>query len=137
MIKHIIFWFQKLFSSKFVLNGKCKQCGQCCRKIAFYLDKKLIKTKQQFEKLKKLNKKYNHFYISGRDIDGALFFTCKSLTDDNKCKDYMFRSIACRNYPKINPEFIINGGEPLDNCGYNFGVNKKFSEYIELNESNN
>lgn len=130
MIKHIIFQIQKKFSSKFILKGKCKQCGECCRNIVFYIHESPIKTEKQFESLKNWKKNYNHFFISGKDVDGAILFTCKSLGENGKCKDYFFRSLACRNYPKINTQFILNGGKPLDNCGFYFDVDKNFSEYI-------
>ena len=131
MIKNAIFQLQKLFSSKYIIKGKCKKCGECCKNIVFYINKTPIKTEEEFERLKKWKKKYNHFFISSVDEDGALLFTCKSLTKNNTCKDYIFRSINCRNYPKINNEFIINGGKPLENCGYRFDIDKKFSTYLE------
>lgn len=87
-------------------------------------------TLEQFEKLKKWKKSYNNFFISGKDIDGALLFTCKSLGENNKCKDYKFRSLFCRRYPKPSKQFLINGGRPLDGCGYEFGVDKNFSDYL-------
>lgn len=130
MFRTIIFQFQKFLSSKFVVKGKCNKCGQCCRNIVFFIGDDTIKTEAQFESLKLLNKSYNHFFISGVDEDAALLFTCKSLKTDNSCRDYFFRSINCRNYPKINKTFIINGGKPLDGCGFYFDVDKKFSNYI-------
>lgn len=131
MIKQILFLIKKKSSSKFVLKGKCKQCGQCCRNIVFYINEQPIQTEKQFESLKKWKKTYNHFFISRKDMDGALLFTCKSLANNGKCKDYLFRSLACRNYPKINTQFILNGGKPLDNCGFYFDVNKSFSNYLD------
>ncbi len=132
MIEFIKFFFKKKFqSSKYILTGKCKQCGQCCRNIVFVIKDDYVKTEEQFERLKEFKKIYNHFYISGRDKDRALLFTCKSLRDDNKCKDYLWRSFFCRNYPQIIPKFIYNGGTPLDNCGYQFKVDKKFHEFLE------
>lgn len=131
MFRSIRFFIQKFLSSKFIVKGKCKKCGQCCRNIVFFIGDSTIKTESQFESLKKLNKSYNHFFISGIDDDESLLFTCKSLKSDNTCKDYHFRSINCRNYPKINKTFIINGGKPLENCGFYFDVDKKFSNYLD------
>lgn len=131
MLKTILFYVQKLFSSKFIIKGRCKKCGQCCRNIVFFIGDSAIKTEEQFESVKQLKKSYNHFFISGVDNDEALLFTCKSLNSDNSCRDYFFRSINCRNYPKINKTFIINGGKPLDNCGFYFDVDKKFSNYLK------
>lgn len=131
MFKAVTFYLQKLFSSKFVIKGKCKKCGQCCRNIVFFIQDSTIKTESQFEDLKRFNKSYNHFFISGVDDDKSLLFTCKSINPDNTCKDYFFRSINCRNYPKVNKKFIINGGKPLDGCGFYFDVDKKFSNYLK------
>lgn len=132
MLKTIRFHIQKLLSSKFIIKGKCKKCGQCCRNIVFFIGDSTIKTEPQFESLKKFNKSYNHFFISGVDDDKSLLFTCKSLSDDNTCRDYLFRSINCRNYPKINKTFIVNGGKSLDGCGFYFDVDKNFSKYIDF-----
>ena len=132
IFQEISFFYKKKFqSSKYILKGHCVRCGACCRNIVFKIDDKFVKTEEDFEELKKIKKIYNHFYISGKDKDRALLFTCKSLTDDNRCKDYFFRSFYCRNYPYIIPEFIANGGKPLDGCGYYFDVDKKFSEFLK------
>lgn len=129
---HIKFLYNKTFSSKYVLKGKCKTCGKCCSTIVFYDGNKLIKTKEQFEEAKLKNKRMNLFEISGRDeTDGALTFRCKSLGKDGKCKTYWRRSMFCREYPFIIPDFIKNNGQTLEGCGYYFDVNKKFEEYIK------
>lgn len=129
--EHLIFYIQRLFSSKYILKGKCKKCGQCCRNIVFYLDNKLVTTEEEFEELKRINKRFNHFYISGKDGDRALLFTCKSIQENNLCKHYFFRSLYCRNYPHLKSEFITKGGVLLDNCGYSIDVDKKFDEYLK------
>lgn len=129
--QNLRFLFQKKFqSSKYILEGKCCRCGACCRNIVFKIDETFVNSEEDFERLKKFKKIYNHFYISGRDKDRALLFTCKSLTDDNRCRDYFFRSFYCRSYPQIMPDFIANGGKLLDGCGYRYAVKKKFSEFL-------
>ena len=73
----------------------------------------------------------NMFKISGKDdADGALTFVCKSLSKDGKCKDYFFRSMFCREYPFVIPEFIRNNGQTLEGCGYYYTVTKKFNEFL-------
>ena len=105
----------------------CKMCGKCCRSIVFYDGDKLIKTKEQFERAKLKNKRMNMFEITGVDeTDGALTFTCKSLAPDGKCKVYFFRSLYCREYPFVKPDFIRKNGQTLEGCGYTYGVNKEF-----------
>lgn len=128
---HIKFLYNKIFSSKYVVKGKCKACGKCCRSIVFYDGNEVIKTEEQFEKAKLKNKRMNMFEISGIDeTDGALTFKCKSLKDDGKCGAYWIRSMFCREYPFIIPDFIKNNGQTLEGCGYSFGVNKEFKEYL-------
>ena len=88
---YLKFLYNKTFSAKYVVKGKCKACGKCCRSIVFYDGKTLIKTKEQFEQAKLKNKRMNLFEISGRDeTDGALTFVCKSLGEDGKCKHIGF-----------------------------------------------
>lgn len=132
MFDYIKYYFQKLFSSKFVRKGKCNGCGSCCRNILLYLsDDEVIKYEEQFEKVKKWDKHFCNFYISGKSENGALLFTCKELDENNRCKVYAFRGLGCRLYPAINTKFLINGGKPLDNCGYYFEVDKKFKSYLK------
>lgn len=130
--QHIKFLYNKAFSSKYVVKGKCKACGKCCRSIVFYDGETLIKTEEQFEEAKKKNKRMNLFEISGRDeTDGALTFVCKSLGEDGKCKNYWLRSMFCREYPFIIPDFIRNNGQTLEGCGYYYSVDKEFKEYLK------
>lgn len=130
-LQYLKFLYNKTFSSKYVVKGKCKACGKCCRSIVFYDGEELIKTKEQFEIAKTKNKRMNLFEISGVDeTDGALTFVCKSLGDDGKCKNYWLRSMFCREYPFIIPDFIRNNGQTLEGCGYYYSVDKQFDEYL-------
>lgn len=131
MFKYIKFIFQKLTSSKYVRKGSCKRCGDCCRNILLYIEDSPIKTEEEFEKVKEWDKHFNKFYISGRSETGALLFTCCEIAEDNRCNVYFFRGLGCRQYPKVNTKFLINGGKPLDNCGYYFEADKKFNSYLK------
>lgn len=127
----------KMFSSKYVVKGKCKKCGKCCSTILLSDENGYIKTPQDFIKLQKRNSRLKQFQINGKADDedendlkyGALLFKCKFLDKNNKCKKYFLRPIFCRDYPSVNPTFIQMGGETLDGCGFYFDVDKKFSEY--------
>ena len=137
MIKEYIkFYINKVLSAKYVRKGKCLKCGNCCRNILLYADEEPIKTNEQFERVKEWEKHYNNFYISGRSETGALLFTCREISEDNKCRVYFFRGLGCRQYPAVKSKFIINGGKPLDGCGYYFESNKKFKSYLDKNEVN-
>lgn len=123
--------FNFLNRPKYIRRGSCKKCGNCCRNIVFYIKDDLITTEEQFERLKKWKWKYNHFYISGRDDDGALLFTCKSLNEENYCTSYKFRSLYCRSYPKLDSKALKKGMELLDGCGYYYESTVKFKDFLE------
>ena len=132
MIKHIKFFIQKLQSSKFVRKGKCLGCGACCRNILLYASDDIpVVSEKQFEKIKEWEKHFRNFYISGKSETGALLFTCRELDENNRCKVYFFRGIGCRQYPKKNTKFLINGGKPLDGCGYYFEADRDFKSYLK------
>ncbi len=121
---------QKLNSSKYVRRGKCIRCGSCCRNILLYIEDEAIRTINQFEKVKEWDKHFTNFYVSGKNETGALLFTCKEIDKNNRCKVYFFRGVGCRMYPRVNSKFLINGGKPLDTCGYYFEIDKKFRTYL-------
>lgn len=129
--QYVKFYFNKLFSAKYKLDGKCKQCGACCRNIVFMIDENYVTTESQFEALKKFDKKYNHFEINGKDDKGVLLFKCKSLTPNNKCKDYLFRSLYCRAYPFVTEKIRLGGCETFETCGFNIKINKNFKDYLK------
>ena len=128
--------YNRLFSSKYVLKGKCKKCGACCRNILFSTKEGYIKDKKTFEDMQKKYRYYRNFKISGvvenkKDFqNGALTFECKFINKNNRCRIYWFRPMFCRDYPNINPDLIYNGVEMLDNCGYYFDINKDFKSYL-------
>ena len=127
--QYLKFWYNKTFSSKYVVKGKCRACGKCCSSIVFFDGEDVIKTEEQWEVAKQKNKRMKLFEISGVDkTDGALTFRCKSLRSDGKCGVYCLRSMFCREYPFIVPDFIRNNGQTIEGCGYSFGVDKEFSE---------
>ena len=129
----------KMFSSRYVVKGKCKKCGKCCSTILLSDENGYIKTEEDFIKLQKQNRAIRNFVINGiaDDVEkdspqyGALLFKCRVLRDDGRCGMYFFRSLFCRDYPSINPDFIQMGGTTLDGCGYYFDVDKKFEEYLK------
>lgn len=129
--------YNKLFSSKYVIKGKCKKCGKCCRNILFSTKDGYVKSEDVFKKMQKKYGYYRNFRISGVIKDkmefqnGALTFECKFISKNNKCLIYPIRPIFCRNYPNINSDLIYNGVEMLDDCGFYFDVDKKFSSYLK------
>ena len=130
LLADIKFYFERIFSNPQKVKGKCRNCGECCKTIVFYVGANPIQTEEQFEHLKKWDKKYNSFVINGRASDGALYFKCKALRDDNKCGMYFFRSLACRMYPKYQTSFFTRGEGLKDTCGY-YIETKKFEEFLK------
>lgn len=126
-----MFEFLNIHKNKFVRKGECKKCGNCCRNITFVVDGELIKTEKQFEELKEWKRYYHNFFPSGFDERGAMLFTCKCLKPDNTCSMYWLRAKGCREYPKVDKKFLVNGGKPLDGCGFYFEPEKKFEEYLK------
>ena len=106
-------------------------CGTCCKNIVFYILDEPVKTEEEFERMKKFNKIYNNFSVSGEKADGTLLFKCNSLTNENKCRDYIFRSIYCRKYPNFGNKIHSGKYETFDGCGYRIEVDKKFKTYIK------
>lgn len=125
----------KFTSSKYVIKGKCKQCGKCCTCILFSNEKGYIKNEEDFKILQKKHLIYNFFYPNGQvtgegeEVEGAFMFKCKFLKN-NKCSIYLIRPIFCRDYPAINKKFIEMGGTTLDECGFRFEPDKKFKDYL-------
>ena len=58
---YIKFNFDKIFSSKYKIEGKCNCCGACCKNIVFMIENEYVRDEKQFVDLKKFDKKYNHF----------------------------------------------------------------------------
>ncbi len=125
------FFVQKITSSKFVVTGKCRRCGTCCRNITFFVGNRIVTSEAEFQKMQEFDKKYRNFEISGKGENGELLFRCKALKENGSCGVYRFRSVNCRLYPRVNQKFVYDGGVPLDGCGYSFSVNKKFKDYLD------
>ena len=125
------FFVQKITSSKFVVTGKCRRCGTCCRNITFFVGNRIVTSEVEFQKMQEFDKKYRNFEISGKGENGELLFRCKALKENGSCGVYRFRSVNCRLYPRINQKFVYDGGVPLDGCGYSFSVNKKLKDYLD------
>ena len=131
MLKWIKFYLNKLQSPKYILKGECKKCGRCCRNIVFFAYGNPIRDIKLLEELKNKNKRMNLFYPSGKNEDGELLFTCKSLLPDNRCKYYFFRSLYCRRYPMVKSLSTGRYLNPPEECGYRIVSEKPFKDYIK------
>ncbi len=131
LCQYIKFYFFKIFTSKYKIEGKCNQCGECCKNIVFMIDDKYVCSEEQFEKMKNFDKKYHHFEINKKNEKGVLLFRCKSLDENNKCRDYFWRSIYCRAYPNITEKIRLGGCETFETCGFKIVPDKKFEDFLE------
>lgn len=95
------------------------------------IEDEYVCSEKQFEDLKLFDKKYNHFEPVGYNDSGVLLFKCKSLDENNRCRDYIFRSIYCREYPKVTDKIKLGGCETFDTCGYKIKIDKIFKNYLK------
>ena len=65
IIQHIK---NKMFSSRYVVKGKCKKCGQCCSTILLSDENGYIKTQEDFIKLQKENRSVRNFIKTPRNM---------------------------------------------------------------------
>ena len=132
MVKDLLkFYWNRITSPKYILQGKCKKCGRCCRNIVFYAYDKPITDINVYKELKLKNRRMELFYLSGKNEKGELLFTCKSLSEDNKCKYYFLRSLYCRRYPMVKSLSTGQYLTPPEGCGYTILPNKSFQDIIK------
>lgn len=130
MIRYIKFLFSKFHAPKYVLKGSCKQCGHCCRNIVFFAYGEPIRRIEEYEELRKKNKRLALFFPTGKNEKEELLFTCKSLGDDNRCKNYFFRSLYCRKYPLVKSLTTGMYLTPSEGCGYQIVLDKPFEDFL-------
>jgi len=121
--------FNKLMGKSYIREGKCKQCGKCCRMIVLVSEGGIITSEDEFNQLKEVFPEYERFVFKGRDKDGVLRFTCKYLGKDNKCGDYKGRPIICRDYP--TEEIFVRGGIMATDCGFVFIPVEDFQKMLD------
>ena len=126
--KKIIF---RLLGFKHWRNGKCNNCGECCKTITLRFSGKLLTRESEFEYLQKKIKRYQHFTIFGKADNGVLLFKCNYLDENNRCSVYHLRSFLCRTYPHFDNKFIKLGGKPLPGCGYYYEPIVHFDEVLK------
>lgn len=130
LFKSLKLFISMVFAPKYKLEGQCRQCGRCCRNIVFYNENKPITEDDNLEKLIKQDKYLRKFYVSGKNENGEILFTCKALGIDNKCKYYWFRSLYCRRYPLVKSLKTGQYLQPEDYCGYKIVPVKSFKDYL-------
>jgi Fe-S-cluster containining protein len=104
------------FKSVWILEGKCKQCGICCKAIGLKISKRQLSSKF-FTNLaiKWICWLFDFILLEIDREHGYLIFTCKHLRSDGKCGNYFWRPSICRNYPLID---YFEKPVLLPNCGF-------------------
>lgn len=130
-VKQVQMEFKKFFASKvlgrkYVRIGKCKGCGRCCQKIYVRHAKNVIKSNEEFERLKPLHFFYSYLKVIDKDDTGLVFECTKLDKDTGKCIAYKHRALICRQYPM--EEIFMLGGEITEDCGFKFIPIKSFED---------
>jgi len=137
MILHKLFqnikkqYYLKILKKRYFRYGACRMCGACCQNIYVRHGKNIIKTEEEFEKIKSCDSYvfYQHIKVIGKD-DFGLIFECLKFDKDKKlCTDHKHRPPICSNYPS---EDIFKMGATLkEDCGYRFEPIEKFEEVFK------
>ncbi|MBU0687285.1 MAG: YkgJ family cysteine cluster protein [Candidatus Margulisbacteria bacterium] len=104
------------FKTNWVLGGKCKQCGSCCKRILLKMTRKQIES-PFFTKLsiKWITWLFDFILLDIDRNNHYLAFTCKHLKPDGKCGNYFWRPNICRNYPLVD---YFEEPKLLPECGF-------------------
>lgn len=117
-----------ILKRKYFRSGSCNGCGACCTHIYVKHQKGVVKTEDEFKKLRLLHPFYSYLEILGEDETG-LFFECKNLDKETKkCKIHRRRPGICRRYPQ--EEIFLLGGTLKKDCGYKFTPIDSFDEVL-------
>lgn len=125
------FYHLRILKRKYFRYGKCRMCGCCCENIYVRHGNKIIKTNEQFEKIKQNDNYsfYKHITPINQD-DFGLIFSCNKFDKEKRlCTDHENRPTICKNYP--SEEIFKIGAQLKDSCGYYFEPIEKFKEIFK------
>ena len=122
------FVYSKIFRKKYIRTGKCKSCGRCCQSIYVRHSANIIKTEEEFDRLKNQHFFYSYLNIIDKNETGLVFECTKLDKNTGKCTAYKNRALICRQYPM--EEVFMMGGIISDECGYKFVPVKSFEEVL-------
>ncbi len=123
------FFYGKILQKKYLRKGSCHGCGRCCQKIYVRHAKDVIKTEEEFEKLKTLHFFYGYLKVVDKDRTGLIFECSKLDKETGKCTAYKTRPVLCRQYPQ--EEIFMMGGSITEHCGFSFEPIEKFDEVFK------
>lgn len=127
------FFHSKILKKKYERKGSCNGCGRCCQRIYVRHARDVIKTEEEFEKLKTLHFFYGYLRVLDKDEMGLVFECSKLDKESGKCTAYNKRPVLCRQYPQ--EEIFMMGGSITEECGYSFEPIQKFEEILNKAKS--
>lgn len=120
---------------KYYREGSCVRCGACCSRIYVNNQKGIVKSEEEFEKLKKLHPFYTYLTIIDKDDNGLVFKCCNFDKEKHICIIHKSRPGICRRYPS---EIILKmNGTMNEECGFHFRPIDSFSDILNKLRNNN
>lgn len=117
-----------ILKRKYYRTGACNRCGACCSKIYVNHKKDIIKSIEEFEKLKKLHPFYTYIEVIDKDENGLVFKCNKFDKEKRICTIHKIRPGICRRYP--SEEIFKMGAVMSENCGFVFTPIESFKEVL-------
>jgi Fe-S-cluster containining protein len=106
---------KNIFPTRWVITGKCKRCGNCCR--AIYLTMTPAQTRSRLFttlSVRWISWLFDFILLKIDRENNSLVFTCRHLTPAGSCANYRWRPNVCRNYPLLDyfeqPKFLPGCG---------------------------
>lgn len=122
------FIYKHILRRKYYRYGNCARCGDCCSKIYVNHKKGIIRTEEEFLKLKNLHPFYTYLEIVDKDENGLVFACNKFDKGKHICTIHKFRPGICRRYPS---EIILKmNGVMSDKCGFCFKPIDTFADVL-------
>jgi len=105
-----------LFPTRYVLTGKCNQCGSCCKRILLSATPNQIRSRLFMNFMIRWYEWLFNFKLLDIDYeDNYIAFSCSRLTPEGKCGAYKWRPGVCRNYPLVD---YFKETVTLPECGF-------------------
>lgn len=122
-------FYKYILRRKYYRYGKCNRCGACCSKIYVNHKKGIIKSEEEFMKLKKLHPFYTYLEIVDKDSNGLVFKCNKFDRDKHICTIHKSRPGICRRYP--SEEIFKMNGVMSEDCGFFFKPIDSFESILQ------
>lgn len=103
-------------------EGRCKQCGECCKCILIAMEPRYLKQRYIRNFAIWWNKYFNDLRLLGCLLDdGYIAFACNRQLPDGKCgRHNWLRPWFCSEYPRGFKYFQVPA--TLPGCGYKFTI---------------